>query len=115
MKIIDRIHHLKETEAKIPASLIVKLNQYSAILRELKKSSNDIKLLGRKYAAIFGQIKAMKKLYVKGAITIKGSLPKGTMLQFDHALEKRVAKTISNVKICVSSDTNGEKIKFEKL
>ncbi len=115
VKIIDRIHHLKETEAKIPASLIVKLNQYSTILRELKKSSNDIKLLGRKYAAIFGQIKAMKKLYVEGVISIKGNLPKGTMLQFDHALEKRVAKTISNVKICVSSDTNGEEIKFEKL
>ncbi len=115
VKIIDRIHHLKETEAKIPASLIVKLNQYSAILRESKKASNDIKLLGRKYAAIFGQIKAMKKLYVEGVISIKGNLPKGTMLQFDHALEKRVAKTISNVKICVSSDTNGEEIKFEKL
>jgi len=57
----------------------------------------------------------MKKLYVEGVISIKGNLPKGTMLQFDHALEKRVAKTISNVKICVSSDTNGEEIKFEKL
>lgn len=115
IKIIDRINHLKKIGMKIPASLVVNLNQYSSILSDLEKTGNEIKLLGEKYAAVFGQIKAMKKLYTRGTISIKGDLPKGTMLQFDHALEKRVAKTISSVKISVATDENGEKIKFEKL